>query len=169
MKIALIGFMGSGKTLFGKALSKFLNYPFIDLDKYIEKKYNIKIPQIFEKYGEKFFRELEKKEFLNLKRKYKNLVLSVGGGFPCYRNNMHLLKKDFFVVYLYVPFEKSYFYIKNDKNRPLVKKGKKFLKKLYEKRFPIYKQAHVTLLADIPIKELIKKFLKIIKNKRKYL
>jgi len=163
-KIALIGFMGSGKTLFGRKLANFLNYPFIDLDTYIERKYNMKISQIFERYGENYFRCLERQEFFLLKNKYKKLVLSLGGGFPCYKNNMELLKREFFTVFLYVPFEKSYQYIKNDLNRPLVKKGKDFLENLYKKRLPIYLKAHMILKADIPVKDLIKKFKKYLKK-----
>ena len=163
-KIALIGFMGSGKTLFGKRLAKFLNYPFVDLDDFIEKKYKMKISQIFEKYGETYFRNLERQAFFLIKNKYKKLVLSVGGGFPCYKNNMDLLKREFFTTFLYIPFEKSYHYIKNDLNRPLVKKGKGFLEDLYKKRLPVYLKAHMILKADIPVKDLIKKFKKYLKK-----
>ncbi len=159
-KIALIGFMGSGKTLFGRALARFLNYPFVDLDDLIEKKYKMSISQIFKNYGENYFRNLEREEFFLVKSKYKKVIFSVGGGFPCYKNNMNLLKTHFFTVFLYVPFEKSYCYIKNDPNRPLVKKGKEFLEILYKKRLSIYLKAHMILKADIPVKGLIKKFKK---------
>ncbi|TDU34474.1 shikimate kinase [Gelidibacter sediminis] len=87
MNIIIIGYMGSGKSTIGKNLSKILNYDFIDLDDYIQEKEHLTIPELFEKKGEIYFR---KKEQLYLKEVLKetNLVLSLGGGTPCYGTNM---------------------------------------------------------------------------------
>ncbi|BBA17149.1 shikimate kinase [Blattabacterium cuenoti] len=92
MKITLIGYMGSGKTTIGKMLSKKLDLDFYDLDVLFEKKYD-SILNIFKKKGELFFRNREHyllKKILKQKNKY---VLSVGGGTPCFYNNIYLLNK----------------------------------------------------------------------------
>ncbi|MBO3099856.1 shikimate kinase [Gelidibacter pelagius] len=87
MSIVLIGYMGSGKSTIGKKLSEIINFEFIDLDDYIQKKENLSIPQIFEAKGEIYFR---KREHLYLKEvlQLNNIILSLGGGTPCYGNNM---------------------------------------------------------------------------------
>lgn len=87
MNIILIGYMGSGKSTVGKLLSEKLNFEFIDLDAYLQEKENLTIPQIFETKGEIYFR---KKEHFYLKKLLRRdaVVLSLGGGTPCYGNNM---------------------------------------------------------------------------------
>ena len=79
MKIYLIGMPGCGKSTLGKKLAEKINYKFIDMDNYIEMKAGMFIDEIFEAYGEKFFRELETntlKEFMDL----DNVIISTGGG-----------------------------------------------------------------------------------------
>ncbi|WP_185860898.1 shikimate kinase [Blattabacterium cuenoti] len=93
MKITLIGYMGSGKTTVGKILSKKLNLDFYDLDAILIDSNNDSICNIFKKKGELFFRKKEHfvlKKILIKKNKY---VLSVGGGTPCFYNNICLLNK----------------------------------------------------------------------------
>ncbi|RXJ44279.1 shikimate kinase [Gelidibacter gilvus] len=87
MSIVLIGYMGSGKSTIGRKLAKIVDFEFIDLDDYIQKKENLSIPQIFETKGEIYFR---KKEHLYLKEvlQLSNIILSLGGGTPCYGSNM---------------------------------------------------------------------------------
>ena len=77
--LVLLGMMGSGKSTIGLSLSKKLNANFFDIDKIIELQQNMKINEIFEKKGEKFFRSLEEKTSLNV-LKSKNSVISLGGG-----------------------------------------------------------------------------------------
>ena len=77
--LALTGMMGVGKSTIGKILSKRLFMQFIDVDKIIENKLKMKIPKIFEKKGESFFRKLEEKITL-LEAKKKNIIISLGGG-----------------------------------------------------------------------------------------
>lgn len=86
--------MSSGKSTLGKLLSKRLNYRFIDLDEYISAKIGMTIPQIFEKKGELFFRKLENESLQELLQLAddENVVISLGGGTPCYYNHMELLK-----------------------------------------------------------------------------
>ncbi|NMH86440.1 shikimate kinase [Flavivirga algicola] len=92
MIVVLIGYMASGKSTLGRILAKKLNYDFIDLDDYIEEKELLSISDIFKSKGEIYFRKVETvylKELLEHKTK---LVLSLGGGTPCYSNNMDLLR-----------------------------------------------------------------------------
>jgi shikimate kinase len=97
--IILLGFMGVGKTSIGKKLSKQLNWKFIDTDKLIEKKNGLSILEIFKQFGEDFFREQEK-EILNEIASLENVVVSVGGGLPCFFDNMDRLNNIGTTVYL---------------------------------------------------------------------
>lgn len=87
MIIILIGYMGSGKSTIGRKLSETVNFEVIDIDDYIQNKENMNIPQIFETKGEIYFRKMEHiylKELLMM----DNIILSLGGGTPCYGGNM---------------------------------------------------------------------------------
>ena len=77
--IVFLGMMGSGKTTIGSLVSKKLNLNFFDIDEYIEKKIGEKISKIFDKKGEKFFRNIEEKTTLEILKK-KNVVIALGGG-----------------------------------------------------------------------------------------
>ena len=88
MKIVLLGYMGSGKTTIGKLLAKLLSYEFIDLDEYIEEKEGMKISDVFQSKGEIYFRIQEGNYLKELLNSNSNVVLSLGGGTPCYGNNM---------------------------------------------------------------------------------
>ncbi len=92
MNVVLIGYMASGKSTLGRILAKKINYDFIDLDDYIEEKEKRSVSDIFKSKGEIYFRKMETlylKELLNNKTK---LVLSLGGGTPCYSNNMDFIR-----------------------------------------------------------------------------
>jgi len=91
MKIVLVGYMGSGKTTVGRIVANHLNINFLDLDAYIEAGEKMSITSIFEKKGEIYFR---KKEIEYLNKVFLNkdsFVLSLGGGTPCFGNNMELI------------------------------------------------------------------------------
>lgn len=99
MRIYLIGMPGSGKSTLGKKLSKRLNYKFIDMDNYIEKKACMFVDEIFENYGEEYFRELERNtlnEFLDM----DDIVIATGGGVIKNKDNKNLI--DGKCIYLYV-------------------------------------------------------------------
>lgn len=85
--IILIGYMCAGKTTVGKSLAKALNRSFYDLDWYIEERFHKKVPQIFEEEGEAKFRDLERR-MLHEVAEFENIVLSCGGGTPCFFDNM---------------------------------------------------------------------------------
>ena len=94
MKIILLGYMASGKSTIGRLFVKIIGYKFIDLDSFIEKKEGKSISQIFKEKGEVYFRKVENvylKELLLTKEK---CIISLGGGTPCYANNMQLIKED---------------------------------------------------------------------------
>ena len=83
-KIILLGYMGSGKTAVGKQLKEKLNLPFCDLDSYIEQKFNSTISFIFKLKGEMYFREKERQALEDLLETDKRMIISLGGGTPCY-------------------------------------------------------------------------------------
>lgn len=137
MVIALCGYMGSGKTTLGKILAKKLNLNFADTDEYIEQKEGKSIPEIFNMYGEEYFREAEFKAINHFAEEDK-MILSLGGGLPIYDKNKLALKK-MFVVYINSQFEECYKRIIGT-DRPIVaKKTKEELKKHFEDRIPHYK------------------------------
>lgn len=101
MKIVLIGYMASGKSTIGKILAKELNLSFIDLDHYISDREQMSIPEIFTQKGEIYFRKIETKYLLEVLEKEQEFILSLGGGTPCYGNNMEIiLNSDAASVYL---------------------------------------------------------------------
>ena len=88
--IILCGFMGAGKTSVGKELANRHNLKFIETDEYIEKKQNMTIKEIFEKYGEDYFRDLENEVTREISNS-ENCVVSTGGGLMTYKRNSDLL------------------------------------------------------------------------------
>lgn len=86
--------MGCGKSTIAKKLSCLLKVPYIDLDEYIVNKTNLTINQIFEMYGEIYFRKLEHEVFVELLASPEKQIIGLGGGTPCYANNHELLNGD---------------------------------------------------------------------------
>jgi len=99
MRIFLIGFMGSGKTTVGQKLARRLGYSFIDMDMQIEKESSMSINQIFKELGEDGFRRREHDLLLRIIR-MDNVVVSTGGGVPCFDNNMELINQNGMSIYL---------------------------------------------------------------------
>ena len=91
MNIIILGYMGSGKSIIGRELSLKVNKKFIDLDSYIEEKEKDLISNIFQKNGDLYFRKQESKYLKEILSNNTNLVLSVGGGTPCYFDNLDLM------------------------------------------------------------------------------
>ena len=90
MRIFLIGFMGSGKTTLGKQLAIKLGYQFIDQDSMIEERFKMSVTEIFATYGETRFREAEHEVLLSFENS-NNLVVSTGGGAPCFYDNISII------------------------------------------------------------------------------
>lgn len=91
--------MGSGKSTLGKPIARALNYNFIDLDSYIEQKESLSVAEIFAQKGEKIFRELEN-YYLCQVSQLDDVVISTGGGTPCFSGNMELMKRSGQTIYL---------------------------------------------------------------------
>lgn len=140
MKIILIGLMGAGKTTIGKELSNKLNLRFIDMDDEIEKQSEMSIVDIFEKYGENRFREIESK-LLEKAVLEDDIIISTGGGIIKIDDNRKLLKKQDNVVFLNGSIDTLVNNVSNEiYKRPLLKdstdlyiKIEELLKERYEK------------------------------------
>ena len=138
--IILIGFMGSGKTTIGRRLSYRLKQTMTDTDKLIEKQQNLSIPELFERYGESRFRELETESIEYLLRTARNEVVSTGGGMPIRPENRTLLRELGCVIFLRVRAETIIERLKNDTTRPLLRGDNPALKitSMLEERNPAY-------------------------------
>ncbi|MEM1545109.1 MAG: shikimate kinase [Candidatus Methanomethylicia archaeon] len=118
--IALIGFMASGKTTIGKELSRRIGFKFIDTDSVIESVFNMTISQIFEKYGEIRFREVEIEVFRKVSLE-KQAVISCGGGAVLNWICMQYIKSSSIVIYLHVSLDELIMRLMGDNSRPLIK------------------------------------------------
>jgi shikimate kinase len=140
MKIILVGMMGSGKTTIGRALSKFLDLEFIDLDHAIESHTGVKVSTIFEIEGEAGFRDRESMALSEILQN-DNFVLATGGGAILSDDNRNLiLKSEAHVVYLKADTETILHRLKNDQSRPLLNNPnkKEALEKLMKSREELY-------------------------------
>ena len=119
-RIFLMGYMGSGKSTVGKKLAKKLGFAFVDLDKHIETKYEKSVNQLFEEEGETTFREIER-EMLVTCLEMKETVISLGGGTPCYFDNLQQIQNHGISVYLKMTAAMLVSRLKNAKSiRPLL-------------------------------------------------
>ena len=139
--IVLIGFMGCGKTTFGKRISKRLGMEFVDTDRYIELKEKMSISDIFASKGEGYFRNLEKnlcKELSNSSGK----VIATGGGIIKSPDNMRELSKNGVILYLRAVPGHIYRNVANDKSRPLLEGHDKMrrISELMRERTPLYEK-----------------------------
>lgn len=94
VKIVLVGYMGSGKTTIGRLVANHLNIKFLDLDTYIEQQEGMTVGALFKQKGEVFFRKKEHEYLLEIFFKENQFVLSVGGGTPCFGNNMEVINQN---------------------------------------------------------------------------
>ncbi len=163
--IVLIGMMGAGKTFIAKNLLKILkDFSLLDIDLEIEKNQNMTISEIFEKYGENHFRNLERK-IIEQNTTCKNLIISLGGGAFEDKINQKNLKENGIIFYLKTDEETLFNRIKNEDNRPLLKTENPFetLKKLLQKREKNYLKADFVIqtdnkTVDIILDEIIKNY-----------
>lgn len=151
MRIFLIGFMGSGKTHWGKQLSQRLQLPFFDLDEEVIKSEKLTIPEIFATQGEEYFRNREKAMLEKLVDENASMVVSCGGGTPCFFNNIEFMKKYGTVVWLNTHVNVLLQRLMKERNeRPLLKDitddglRNYVIRKLNERRI-YYEQADVTI------------------------
>ena len=149
-RIILIGYMGSGKTTVGKALSKETGLMFYDLDWYIESRMRKSVSQIFAEKGEEKFRQMEY-NMLHEVAEFEDVIISCGGGTPCFFDNMDYLNQQGDVVYLKATPETLYKHLLMAKvERPLLK-GKNpdeliaYITEHLKEREPFYEKARYTL------------------------
>lgn len=153
-RIILLGYMGAGKTTIGKVLAQKLSLEFFDLDWYIEDRFRMKIPQIFAEKGEEGFREIERK-MLHEVAEFENVVISCGGGTPCFFDNMEYMNRQAKTIYLKATPEVLMRHLQMGKSqRPLIQgkspeELKVFIKDSLEKREPFYSQAKYTMMIDV--------------------
>lgn len=100
--------MGAGKTYWGNMLARDFGVNFIDLDDYIEDKYESSITDIFRKYGEDVFRRIESEVLNDICKHDEQTIVATGGGLPCYNDNMSMMKKFGVVIYLRRTVEELY-------------------------------------------------------------
>lgn len=149
-RIIIIGYMGAGKTTVGKALSKQLNMPFYDLDWYIESRMRKTVKEIFDERGEEGFRIIEH-NLLHEVAEFEDVIISCGGGVPCFYDNMEYMNQQGETVYLKATPEVLYGHLKMGKSvRPLLENKtqeevKDFINKQLKIREPYYNKAKYIL------------------------
>ena len=145
--IAIIGFMGTGKTTVSSALSKITGLKEIDVDAYIVEKAKMSISEIFEKYGEEYFRNLETESLREIANN-KNQIISCGGGAVLKDENVDILKNSGTIVLLTATPETIFDRVKDHTHRPILNNDMSLshVKSLMEKREPRYQS-----VADIKV------------------
>jgi len=163
--------MASGKSTISKLLAKKLQMDAIDLDDYIVEKEGLSIRDIFKTKGEIYFRVQENKYLLELLENKNSFVLALGGGTPCYANNMNLMVKMSNTIYLKANLNTLFDRLRNEKeNRPMIsllndEKLKEFIAKHLFERAPYYEQAsHIISIDNQTVATLVEQTEKVTLN-----
>ncbi len=152
-RIFLVGYMGAGKTTLGRALAAAAGLSFIDLDCYIEQRYRKTIAQIFDEKGENAFREIEQR-MLHEVGEFEDVVISTGGGTPCFFDNIEYMNAQGITVYLDVPVERLFIRLSIARSkRPLIREKsdeelRLFIEEKLQERGPHYSKAKYSFRAD---------------------
>ena len=148
--LALIGFMGTGKTSVGRHVAEYLGFDFLDTDELIQARTGRSITDIFAKDGEAAFRELECQVVQELSAREKT-VIATGGGLPTHAENLAALKVFALVVCLWASPEKIWDRVRNQSHRPLLHDAdpQKNIRELLATRAPFYNQADVLINTDL--------------------
>lgn len=155
-KVYLMGFMSSGKSRLGQKLARQLDRSFIDLDQFIEAELKRSIPQIFEEEGEQAFRKYESQQLRSIPKEDQELVISLGGGTPCFADNLDYVKTQGTSIYLRVSEDILIGRLRQKKaSRPLIaelsdEQIADFVRTELKKREPYYLQADYILASDHP-------------------
>ena len=168
MKVVLVGYMGSGKSSVGKLLGLQLGIPFYDLDAVIEDIEQLSISEIIKKKGELYFRKSENNILKQILHKDESIVLSVGGGTPCYYNNHELLLQEGVVsFYLKATSAKLVERLQVEKeSRPLVASLNKdelldFVNKhLFDRSYYYHQVNHVVAIDEKSVDQLVDEIVK---------
>lgn len=153
MRIYMVGYMGCGKSTIGRKVSELMGISFIDLDKYIERKFFRSVPAIFAEEGEESFREKERLSLLEVSQ-FEDIVIGTGGGAPCFFDNMEVMNKNGVTVYIAPDTEVlANRLIKSRTVRPLIAgKSEKelilFINDTLLKRAPYYEKSKVVIRGE---------------------
>ncbi len=153
MVVFLTGFMGSGKTHWGRLWAEASDYIFVDLDEKIAEDTGTSIVDLFEKKGEEYFREVEAKVLRQLDLK-PGTIVACGGGAPCFHDNMNWMNASGKTIYLRASPKFLWDRIRDEREvRPLLKNLNEnellfFIEKKLAEREPFYNQAQIILNAD---------------------
>ena len=145
-RIFLIGYMGAGKTTLGKAFARAMGLTFIDLDWYIEERFHKTIRELFTERGEDAFRDLERR-MLHEAGEFEDVVISVGGGTPCFFDNVDYMNSVGETVFLDVDIRVLFRRLKIAKQQRPLLDGKSdeelmlFIQEALQKRLPFYSRA----------------------------
>jgi shikimate kinase len=154
MKIFLIGFMGSGKTHWGKLLSANLKVPFFDLDAVIINAEKKSVSEIFAEKGEEYFRYKEKDVLEELVNEHDEFIISCGGGTPCFFNTIEFMIKNGIVIWLNTSISVlKERLLKEKMSRPLVRaiddsELKTYIIRKLSERKMYYEQAQIMVHED---------------------
>jgi len=162
MRIFLIGYMGCGKSRWGKMIADYYAYNFVDLDSLIEERENLSIPEIFAKFNESGFRKRENEALYSISD-LENTIISTGGGAPCFNNNMEIMNSLGATLYIEASPELLRERITESKTeRPLVKNLSQddlleYIKRHLQNRLPFYHQAkHKIVSGNLELPDFIK-------------
>ena len=155
VKIVLLGYMGSGKTTIGRIVANHLNINFLDLDSYIEQSEHMKVSSIFKQKGEIYFRKKEREYLKEILSNTSNIVLSLGGGTPCFGDNMEQINKttnNSFYINVAIP-ELAKRLISEKNQRPIIAhlqddEMTEFIGKHLFERSYFYNMAHHTIKSE---------------------
>lgn len=153
-RIFLIGYMGAGKTTVGKELAKRLGLSFIDLDHYIEGRYHRTVSQLFAEKGEEAFRDIERR-MLREVAMFEDVLVSTGGGAPCFFDNIDFMNEVGTTVYLKVSADELAKRLEIGKACRPVLKGRAgeelraFIEESLETRNKYYNKASVIFDAEV--------------------
>ncbi len=160
--IVLIGMPACGKSTIGYWLSKKINYPFVDVDRYLEEKENRIISDIFSNEGEEYFRELETKYLKELSEK-EGIIISTGGGAVKNKENIDILKENGIIVFLNRTIDDIS--RENHRNRPLLQNPDN-IRKLYDERIKLYRRyADIIIKNDDSIDVIVDRIITSLKGK----
>ena len=172
-RIFLVGYMGAGKTTIGKVLSQMAGLTFIDLDYYIEGRFRKTVSQIFAERGEEGFRTIEH-NMLHEVAEFEDVLVSTGGGTPCFFDNMAFMRQQGTTIYLKVSVEELAKRLELCKQtRPVLRNRsgeelKAFVQESLSARASFYEQAQIIfnadrLLTEVDAKELSAQIVQLLK------
>lgn len=150
-RVFMVGYMGVGKSTSGTRLAKLMGLPFFDTDAVLRDRHGCSITRLFEEQGEPAFRIMERDVLEELVRDHRQILVSTGGGTPCYADNMNFMRTQGTVVYLQMPADELAVRLEGRADqRPLIAGVSAaalpaFVAQHLAEREPYYSQAHITV------------------------